>query len=359
MRFSRYVESREHRRRWAGLLLFLLAAIVLAGCTQAATSSTPVPTATATPTPIPTATTAPTPNLPIKLENGVLPDPDPDRLAKLSRLLTLVPADFGTAVFVDVQAIKDSPLLQSEFDMAELGLPAIVSSTATNLLNGVGVVEGPEGEGTLAVLDGPIDVESLLQLAGGFGFALGAPEPEPYRDHRVWNIDVLGLILAVGEADANTAVFSSGLNAENVYPLDLVKGSLDSFDGLAPGWLDEPVNDRLLKRLPSGFVTTLLARCGELAQLAVVIDLPGCAGAAVSAQSLGADGVVLYGLVAFEDETSASAGLELALERIEAEGGLLFGDVTVGLEEELVWTRVLLDTSQVGQALRALSQPTR
>ena len=243
--------------------------------------------------------------------------------------------------------------------MEELGLPAIVSSAAANLLEGIGAAQGPGGEGSLAVLDGPIDVESLFQLAGGFGLCLGVPEPEPYRDHRVWKIDLLGLILAVGEADTTTVVLSSGLDSEDVSFLNLVKGSLDSFDGVSPKWLDDPVNDKLLKRLPSGFLTTLLAGCSDLAQLAVVIDLPGCAGATVSAEPLGADGVVIHGLVAFENETLASAGLDLALRRIETEGGLLFGAVAVGLEGELVWTRALIDASQVAQALEALSPTTR
>ena len=357
MRINNYVEVRTHWRRWTKLLLFLLVVVALAGCSQTAPGSTPVPTAT--PTPIPTATPAPEPNLPIKLEDGLLPVPDPDRLAKLTRLLSLAPAEFETAVFVDIRAIEASPLLESEFNLEELGLPAIVSSTVTNLLDGMGAVEGSGGEESLAVLDGPIDIESLFQLAGGFGFALGVPEPEAYRDHRVWNIDILGLILAVGEADATTVVLSSGSTSGKASYIDLVKGSLDSFDGVAPNWLDDPVNNKLLKRLPSGFVTTLLAGCADLVQLAVVIDLPGCAGAAVTVESLGADGVVLYGLVAFEDEVLASAGLDLALLQIEAEGGLLFGNVTVGLEGEMVWIQAIIDSSQVAQALQALSPTAR
>ena len=254
--------------------------------------------------------------------------------------------------------MEGSPLLKSAFDLEGLGVPGIVPTAAISLLDGAGVVTGPPGDGSLAVLDGSIDVESLLQLASGFGIALGGPEPETFRDHRVWSIDAFGLTLAVGEADATTVVVSSGFFSENVSSLDLVKGSLDSFDGLAPRWLDNPINERLLNRLPSGFVTTLLARCGDLARLTPVIDLPGCA-AAASAESLGADGVVIYGLIAFDDATLASAGLKLAIQRIEADGGLPFGEVTAGQEEELVWTRVLIDTAQVAQALKALSQPAQ
>ena len=351
MRIGHYVESRGDRCHWAGLLLMLLVAIALAGCTQVAPSSTPIPT--------PTATVAPTPKLPTQLQEGVLPTPDPDRLDELSHLLSLVPADFSTAVFVDVRSIETSPLLQSTFDLKGIGLPAILPTTATKLLDGVGVAAGPEGGGSLAVLDGSIDIESLLQLVTGLGLPILVPEPETYRGHRLWNIDAFGLTLTVGEADPTTVVLSSGLYLENVSNLDLVKDSLDSFDGLAPRWLNDPINERLLSRLPSGFVTTLLARCGDLAHLAAVIELPGCAGAVVSAESLGGDGVVIYGLIAFEDATLASAGLQLALERIEADGGLPFGDVIAGQEEELVWIRVLVDTSQVNQVLKALSQPNQ
>ena len=336
-------------------MFLLLAAIVLGGCTQAAPSPTPLPPPTATPTPTPTP--PPTPGASVNLENVILPAPDPERLAKLSRLLTLVPDNFTAVVFVEVEPMASSIQLQSEFDLQGLGLPAIVPTEATNLLDVVGVVRGPEREGSFAVLHGPIDVGSFLQLAGGFGFSVGAPEPELYREHRLWNIDIFGLTLAVGEADATTVVISSGSFSPGLSTLDLIKGSLDSFDGLTSTLLDAPVNQNLLNHLPSGFATTLLDQCGDLTQLAAVMDLPGCAGAAVSAKLLGSDGVVSYGLIAFEDAALAKAGLQLALERIEADGGLPFGKVEAGQEGDLVWTKVTIDPLQLAQALEAFTQP--
>ena len=139
--------------------------------------------------------------------------------------------------------------------------------------------------------------------------------------------------------------------------MDLVKASLDSFDGLAPRLLDGPDTESLLNSLPSGFAATLLARCLDLEELASVIDLPGCAGAAVSADVLGEDLVVFYGLVSFENQELASAALEMALERIETGAGLPFGDVAAGQLGDLVWTKVLVDPEQVAQALRALLVP--
>jgi hypothetical protein len=47
------------------------------------------------------------------------------------------------------------------------------------------------------------------------------------------------------------------------------------------------------------------------------------------------------------------------MQRIETDGGLAFGEVTFGQKGELVWTRRLIDTSEVDQALKALYQPAQ
>ena len=59
----------------------------------------------------------------------------------------------------------------------------------------------------------------------------------------------------------------------------------------------------------------------------------------------------------FEDAALAKAGLQLALERIEADGGLPFGKVEAGQEGDLVWTKVTIDPLQLAQALEAFTQP--
>ena len=104
-------------------------------------------------------------------------------------------------------------------------------------------------------------------------------------------------------------------------------------------------------------MTTVFRRCGDLGDLGIVIDLPGCASAAVSADVLSEDTVVFYGLAGFEDESLASAALQMALERIEAGASSPFGEVAVGQEGPLVWTRVLVDAAQVSEAVQALNLP--
>ena len=258
---------------------------------------------------------------------------------------------------MDVQRLEQSPLLRESVDLEELGLQGSFLFDAIGVFDGLAVAAGEGVQGPISVLEGDIDVAELLELAVGFGLSIGGLEPELYRDHRLWNVDVLGLTLAIGEADATTVVLSSGSLSGGAPAPDLVKASLDGFDGLGPNFLENPVFQRLLGRLPSGFITTLLARCGALGELSAIIELPGCAAAAVSADVVGEDAVVFYGLAGFEDETAAAAVVQVALERIEAEARLPFGNVAVGQEKELVWTRVIVEPEQITQALDSLSLP--
>lgn len=338
----------------ARLGLMLLILLGLAACSQ----STPTPAST--PTPQPTATPIPVlaESPKVMLGDVSFPPPDQGKLENLSRLLSLVPGDYTSAVFVDINALEESPLLRNAIDLEELGVPAIISSGGTGLLDRVGVASQARGREPITLLQGEVDVESMLQLAGGFGLSLGAPQAEDYRGHQVWNIEVFGLTLAVGQADPNTVVFSSGSSADGPTAIEIVKSSLDSFDGLAPGLLGKPSTQKLLAELPSGFATALLAGCSELANLGVIVNLPGCASAAVSA-GLTQTEVVIYGLALFEEESQAAAALQLAVERIEAGVVLAIGEVAIDQEQELILVRVTVDPEQVAEALKAFLLPHR
>jgi hypothetical protein len=132
---------------------------------------------------------------------------------------------------------------------------------------------------------------------------------------------------------------------------------LDVFDGLQPGLLDDPEINGLVDRLPSGFAATVFHRCGDLGELGMVIDVPGCAGAAVSASLEDDEAVVFYGITGFEDESSAGAALQLALERIEGGGSLSFGELVLDQEGPLVLAKVLVDPAQLAKAAQSLTVP--
>ena len=157
----------------------------------------------------------------------------------------------------------------------------------------------------------------------------------------------------MGQADPTTVIFSSGSPAGGPTAVAKVKESMDAFDGVAPRFLSRPNAQRLLERLPPGFAAAVLADCSGLGQIATIIDIPGCAGAAISAELTGASQVTFYGLAAFQDEALASAALEIALERVQEEEDLPFGEVAVGQEQELIWTIVSVESEKVAEALEA------
>ncbi len=333
-----------------GLLLVLFAALVLAACSQTEPTSTPTPTAT--PVPTPPATQAPL----VVRRDVSLPAPDPARLAQVSELLALVPADYHTVIALDVQGLKESPVLSGLVDPDRLGIPGIIPIDATALLDRVAVAATDKGQ--ITVMQGNIGVASMLNLAGGFGFSLDIPDPEDYRGHQVWDINILGITLALGQADPTTVIFSSNHTvgaspAEGSTGVANVKQSLDAFGGIAPGFLSRPNAQRLLVRLPSGFAAAVLAECSGLGQLAAIIDISGCSGGAISAEITGAGEVTFYGLAAFQDEAQASAALEIALKRVQDEDSLPFDEVAVGQEQELIWTIVTVQSEKVAEALEA------
>ena len=357
MKPNRIMNTRQLSRRWSGIFLVLISAMILAGCSQATAIPTATPTPSPTPTPLPSPTPVPTatPTPAVILEEGKLPVPDPEQLARLSSLFSSVPIDYSSVVFMDIRALENNSLLQEAVNLKELGLQGILPTAATALLDGISVAGSERGQGPITAMDGDVDVENLIQLAGGFGVSVGGEDPETYREHRVWNLEVFGFSLAVGQADPTTAVLASGSSAGGATPLELVKNSLDSFDGLTPSLLDDPAAERLLNRLPTGFSAAIVPLCADLKELAQVIDIPSCGGAAISAGMLSEDSMVIHGLVLFEDESSAAEGLKVTLQRIQEQGRLPFGTVTAGQEEELVWIRVIVDPAQVVQALKAFS----
>ena len=342
-------------RRLAGLLVALLFTLVLAGCAEA--TATPPPTPTPTPTPTPAPTPTPIPAGSVVLGEVSLPAPDPDRLAKLSHLLSLVPGEYNSAIFLDARALESSPVLRGALSLDTLGLQGALPSAATGLIDRLVLATGEGGQGAFTVLDGAFDVEALLQVATGFGLSLGGPEPEAYRDHQVWSVEIFGLTLAVGEADDSTVVFSSGSPLGGTPAVEVVENALDVFDGLQPGLLDESEIRGLVDRLPSGFAATVFHRCGDLGELGTVIDLPGCAGAAVSAGLQDDQTVMFYGLAGFVDESMATAALQIAMERIEEGASVSFGELVLDQEGPLVLAMVLVDPAQLAKAARSLTMP--
>ncbi|PKB73408.1 MAG: hypothetical protein BZY75_01985 [SAR202 cluster bacterium Io17-Chloro-G7] len=337
----------------AGLLLILLAALALAACSTTESSPTAIPTAT--PTPTPPATLGPL----VVRRDLTLPTPDPTRLAQVKQLLSSVPSAYHSVVALDIDGLKQSPVLNDLLDSDRLGIPSMIPIDASGILDRVAVASGQEGQITL--IQGAVDVASLLNIAGSFGFSLDIPDPEDYRGHMLWDISILGITLAIGQADDTTVVFSSGTPAGGSPAATQVKESLDTFDGIEPGFLSRPNIQKLLDRLPSGFATAVFSGCVQLANLSEVDDIPACLGAGISADiapettaEITVQGVVtFYAIAAFPDSAQASTALDIALSRLQDEDSLPFDEVSVGQEQELIWAIIVVSEEQVEEALAA------
>ena len=337
------------RRRLPGgisAVLVLVVIVALAGCSEL--------TPTGTPTPTPTPTLTPTPIPLVAFGVGSMPMPDAVKLARLSHLLSPVPAQYAQAIHLDLAALRENPDIEEAIQLDQLGVLSALPPGADDLLDGLMVASREEGEGLIVIMDGTLDVEGLFQVAQAFGISLGGPKPESYRDHQIWDIDLLGLKLAIGGVDGSTSVSSTGSTTGGGSAIDLVKGALDSFDGLGPQVMDDPNVARLVNRLPSGFVTTLFLSCAGMENISPISSLEGCAGAAASVELLSPETLAVNILVGFSIEGQASIAAALVEKRGISLGRLVPQDMAAGLEGPLLAVRLLIDTAQVAQVIDAL-----
>ena len=344
------------RRSWLtrGItsLLVLVVVAALVGCSELTPTTTPTSVPTPTPTPAPTPTPMPVPL--VAFGEGSMPMPDAEKLARLSHLLSPVPAQYAQVLHLDLAALRENPAVQEAIPLERLGILGALPPGAANLLDGLVVANREEGEDLIVILDGPVDIASLIQVAGAFGISLACPKAESYRDHQVWDIDLLGLKLAIGGVDGSTSVSAPGSTAGGSSAVDLVKGALDSFDGLEPRLMEDPNVARLVNRLPSGIVTALFLSCAGLEDISPISGLEGCAGAAVSVELLTAATLVVNVLVGFGIEGEASTAAALVEQEGISLGSLVPQDMTAGLEGPLLAVRLLIDTAEVAQVIDAL-----
>ena len=263
---------------WAISLLVLIAA----GCTEAAPAETstppPTPMPTSTPTPAPTPTLTPTPE-PVAITPPVpaTPSGTPTAEQKLVRdLMASVPAEFETAVFMDIRAVLQDPSLRDALE--QQGLLGILGPAAGPVREqGGALVLAMGGPGAFGVLRGALDISRFTE-------ALKAPntevESEVYGEFEILKVSIkfgiFALTLPISALDDTTAIFAVSLSPQRP-GVDVVKAGLDTAQGSAPGFVDDPALARLLRRVQPGFAVVVSRNCD------LPGDFPGCTGFAMSA----------------------------------------------------------------------------
>ena len=327
----------------------VLAILLLAACSSNSTQPTVEPSPTPTDTPEPGLAAS---ALLVDFDTAVIPPPDPEQLAQLRKILSLVPAGYGSAVRLDLKALREDQNLGGIINPDSLALEMALPSLVASVFDGIVVATDLQTGDIITGFNGTFEIEDLLQLASGFGLQLGDSGPENHRGHQIWKVTFLDDNVAIGSASANTGVAGVG-STPDVDPIDLVKQSLDAYDRETSNILSSPVTSRLLANVPSGFVSAVMSNCSDLSIFSASHPIPGCLGAAVSASLLDDQTAVLDVLVAFISEELAEAALERNREVLEAQAesqGLR--GIGVRQEGDLVRARILADLSQFQETFR-------
>ena len=293
--------------------------VFLAACSTA----TKLATKTAPPTIEPTATPVPTPaatTIPYgDFANAKISPADPERLAQLTKLITLVPESFNSAVFLDLESLKSNESLADLINPEILGMDVALPSIASGLVSRIAVAADTQNRSLVTPFQSEFSIGDMLRLAGGFGINLGGDGPTSYEGHDVWVINAFGTVLAMAAADDTTGVAAAG---QAIAPDDaraLAEASLDAFDGRSATLLDTPGLSGLLADVPSGFAAAVLSGCSTVPLFDDAQELSVCTGVVVTADILPGDLVVFHSLVGFPDQAVASLVIEQTAEALEKE----------------------------------------
>ena len=318
------------------LLSAAVAAVFLAAC---AASVTPTAGPTAQPSFTPEPTTTPYEDF----ADAEVPPADPEGLARLTNLLSLIPESYGSAVYLDLSLLKSDPALAASITPEALGLDVALPSIATGLVNNIAVAVDFQTRNLVTPFQAGFAIADMLKLAGSFGLQVSEGGPRSYEGHDVWDINAFGTVLAMAAADEKTGVAASGQGVTAADARTLTEAALDAFDGRAASLLDAPGLAGLMGDVPSGFAAAVLSGCERLPLLASAQGLAGCTGAVVSVATLPGELVVFHALIGFADQDQAAAALALAAEALEGKKGThSFEDLGLRQEEENVRIRVIV-----------------
>ena len=338
--------------RTAGVLAAVVAVFILAACASETIPATPVSQSTAEPTAVPTPTPIPYEDF----ASAVVPPADPERLAQLTMLLSLVPESFSSTIFLDMDFLRSNEALASLVSPEVLGMDVALPSITTGLVDTIAVAADFQARTVVTPFQSNFAIGDMLLLAGGFGLQLGGDGPTTYEGHDVWEINALGTGLAMATANESAGVAASGQGLSPEEVRALVEASLDAFDGRSAALLDTAGLAGLLGGVPSGFAGVALSECETLPLFTGIQGLPGCTGVVVTADILPGDLVVFHSLIGFTGLDATASAMQKAIEALEDQNESHdFEDLGVRQEDGNLRVRVIVDVSKFTEVFRLFS----
>ena len=350
--------------RWLAVVLSL--ALVLTsqfGCTLREPSAppieTPSPTASPIPTPAPTntpratATPAPTP----ATETSPVP---PQRTGQgtagvpggLENLLAVVPEGFAAVQFLDVKAVRETPELQS---IGALQVPQFLTTLppgTLSLIDQVLAAVSTNPQGVLISIEGPIDVEGLLEVALSYGSAPQEVKREIYKGYSISLIDLSGALLAGAAVGDTISVIFLGSAGSGGSGLDGIKSAIDAYAGTTPRMLDNPRFAALLASLAPGVTASLTRDCALTSPTADGVKPLECEATAFSIDLVDTNALRVSGVAVFEDVAQAATALELVADGLVV-GGKKVENVATYQEGGLLGLSFQVEAAELTQILTA------
>ena len=328
------------------IVVAFLATIMVALCLSACGSEVlptgePTEQSTGQPTVTPTPTTIPFQ----EFAGAAIPPADPVRLVQFTRLLSLIPESYSSAVYLDMEFLRSNTSLATF--ISPVGLDVALPSLATGLVNSMALAADFPTRSLVTSFQGDFTIVAMLQVGSSFGLQLNQGSPQTYEGHNIWDIDAFGVVLALAAADETTGVAASGQQATGSDARTLAETSLDAFDRRSARLLDAPGLTGLVGNVPSGFAAAVLSQCERLPIFTDAQALPGCPGAVVTADVLANDLIAIHALIGFADQNQALAALQRTTDALESQQRSYgFTDLGVRQEGENLRVRVIVAVSK-------------
>ena len=206
------------------MLFAMFAVFAVVACEEQAPSPHSEDAPPPTPTPIPPAAVAE------QFSADAMPLPGKEWLSKFSHMLSVVPANHGPVLFLDMKELRYKPDVQEALRSQIAPALAAIPSAVTNVIEGAVLATSGKDGGALVVLTTPLDIGTMLNAASSLQVTSKTPEPESYRNHQIWNFNEFESRLTIGSVDATTSVAAAGSSPSDVSPPKRVKSWTRSTD---------------------------------------------------------------------------------------------------------------------------------
>jgi hypothetical protein len=263
-----------------------------------------------------------------------------------------VPEGFAAVQFLNVKAVRENPELQSIGSLQVPQFLATLPPGTLSLIDQLLAAVSTDPQGVLISIEGPIDVEGLLEVALSYGSAQQEVQREIYKGYSISLIDLSGALLAGAAVGDTISVIFLGSAGSGGSGLDGIKSAIDAYAGTTSRVLDNPRFAALLAPLPPGVTASLTSDCALTSPTADGVKPLECEATAFSIDLVDTNALRVSGVAVFEDVPQAATALELVEDGLVV-GGKKVENVAAYQEGDLLGLSFQVEAAELTQILTA------